>query len=177
MKSSFIPDVARLVTAARTGAPLADSPTHGEQHWRAVARTGLEIKNADRVVSGRVLFLFALLHDARRFTTEPDPEHGPRAADLAVDLRERAFFSLDDARMALLVEACQLHDTGATSHEPTVGACYDADRLQLTRMGITPDPALLSRPVSRVPSFIAKVAAFNDETHAWAELRHELTDH
>ena len=175
--AAFIPDLDRLVGAARTDAPLADSPTHGEQHWRAVARTGAEIRRSDPTVSGRVLFLFALLHDARRFTTEPDPEHGPRAADLAVELREKAFFSLDDTRMALLVEACQLHDTGATSHEPTVGACYDADRLQLTRVGITPDPKFLSRPVSRVPSFIAKVAAFNDETHAWTELRHELTEH
>ncbi|MCW2973896.1 MAG: hypothetical protein JWN72_2169, partial [Thermoleophilia bacterium] len=75
--AAFIPDLERLVRAARTDAPLADSPTHGEQHWRAVARTGIEIRRGDRLVSGRVLFLFALLHDARRFTTEPDPEHGP----------------------------------------------------------------------------------------------------
>lgn len=175
--AAFIPDLGRLVLAARTDAPLADSPTHGEQHWRAVARTGVEIKRADRLVSGRVLFLFALLHDARRFTTEPDPEHGPRAAGLAVELRERAWFSLDDKRMALLVEACQLHDTGAVSDEPTIGACYDSDRLQLVRLGITPDPQLLSRPVSRVPSFGAKVASFHDDALTWDDLRTELTEH
>jgi uncharacterized protein len=174
MTARFIPNLDRLVLAARTGAPLADSRTHGEQHWRAVGRTGLEIVRADDTVDGHVVFLFALLHDARRFTNQSDPEHGPRAAALAVELRDKAWFSLDDERMALLVEACQLHDTGAVSDEPTIGACYDADRLQLTRIGITPDPALLSRPVSRDPEFIERAAAYDAQTHSWKELLADL---
>ena len=33
---------------------------------------------------------------------------------------------------------------GLVSEDPTVGACWDADRLDLPRVGIQPDPALFS---------------------------------
>jgi uncharacterized protein len=45
----------------------------------------------------------------------------------------------------LLFEACRLHTDGLTSSEPTVQACWDADRLDLGRVGITPKP---NRPCS-----------------------------
>jgi uncharacterized protein len=174
MPSVFIPDLDLLLAEVREGATLIDSTHHGEQHWLAVARTGLEIRRADDQCDRKVLFLFALLHDARRELETRDPEHGPRAAGLALTLRERALFGIDDARMALLMEACQLHDTGAVSDEPSIGACYDADRLNLARLGITPDPSLLSRPVSRDPEFIARCAAFDSHDLSWEQLHHDL---
>lgn len=174
MPSVFIPDLDLLLAPVRAGATLIESEHHGEQHWLAVARAGLEIHRADAACDRKVLFLFALLHDARRELETRDPEHGARAAGLALELRERALFGIDDARMALLMEACQLHDTGAVSEEPTVGACYDADRLNLARLGITPDPSLLSRPVSRDAAFIERCAAFDSHELAWDQLLHDL---
>jgi uncharacterized protein len=36
------------------------------------------------------------------------------------------------------------HDRGLVSDDPTIGAAWDADRLDLTRLGIRPRAALLS---------------------------------
>lgn len=165
-----VPDLEALLARCRDGAVLLGSTHHGERHWRAVARTGIEIHRADPGCDPTVLLLFAVLHDARRFSEHRDPEHGPRAAVLASELLRDGVIRLDDARAALLDEACRLHDTGTVSDDPTIGACYDADRLQLQRLGITPDPALLSRPVSRDPAFVARCAPFDAAELTWAEL-------
>src|SRR5689334_2687085 len=144
-----IPNFDAFLDRCREGATLIDSSVHGERHWRAVARAAVEIRRADPAPDGTVLFLFAALHDARRELETRDPEHGPRAARLAEQLRADGVFVVDDERMAKLVEACELHDTGVVSDDPTIGACYDADRVNLTRLGFTIDHALLSRPVTR----------------------------
>ena len=51
--------------------------------------------------------------------------------------------------MEKLVFACQTHTDGETSNDPTVGVCFDADRLDLGRVGIEPDPELMSTPAGR----------------------------
>ena len=53
-------------------------------------------------------------------------------------LRGRLFRLDDDAAMRLLVVACEGHEKGRVSDDPTVGACWDADRLDLTRIGARP---------------------------------------
>jgi uncharacterized protein len=40
----------------------------------------------------------------------------------------------------LLQEACRLHTSAHRTGNPTIDACFDADRLDLGRVGITPDP-------------------------------------
>lgn len=172
--ATVVPDLEALVDACSSGAALVESDTHGERHWRAVARVGAELVAVDPEPDSDVLFLFALLHDARRELETRDPEHGPRAAVLAADLRERGLFQLDDDRFARLDEACRLHDTGAVSDDPTIGACYDADRINLTRLGFTIDHALLSRPVSRDDAFIDRCRPFAANPGTWAQLAHRL---
>jgi hypothetical protein len=39
--------------------------------------------------------------------------------------------------------------TGQLSTDPTVGVCFDADRLDLGRVGIEPDPELISTDAGR----------------------------
>ena len=41
------------------------------------------------------------------------------------------------------------HADGTVSSDPTVGACWDADRLDLPRVGITPRPELFSTEAAR----------------------------
>jgi hypothetical protein len=43
--------------------------------------------------------------------------------------------------------------------DPTVGACWDADRLDLPRVGVTVDPRLLSTAAARNLRHIAAVFA------------------
>jgi uncharacterized protein len=56
---------------------------------------------------------------------------------------------LDAARCKTLVTALSLHVDGLVSDDPTIGVCWDADRLHLWRIGVEPDPELLSTAAGR----------------------------
>jgi len=45
--------------------------------------------------------------------------------------------------------ACRIHNGGMPQSEPTLAVCLDADRLDLGRVGITPDPLRLSTATAR----------------------------
>lgn len=109
---------------------------HGIEHWARVMYNGLVL--ADQVgADRRVVTLFALFHDACRLNDGHDPHHGARGAELALSLRGK-LFDLDDSSMELLHYACVKHTDGLTAGDPTVQVCWDADRLDLERVGITP---------------------------------------
>ena len=44
----------------------------------------------------------------------------------------------------LLQEACRLHTIETRTGNPTIDACFDADRLDLWRVNVIPDPARLA---------------------------------
>ena len=77
-----------------------------------------------------------------------DHGHGLRGGDFARSLRG-TLIGLDDARFELLHAACALHTDGRTSGDPTLLACWDADRLDLGRVGITPLPHRLCTDAAR----------------------------
>jgi len=135
-----------LVAAVLPRAWRRESPWHGEVHWRCVAATGLELALASPGdgVDRPLVFCFGLLHDTRRENEAVDPAHGARAADFASDLRREGALDLDEERFAALVEALRLHSSGRVSGDPTIGTCWDADRLHLPRVSIEPNPALFS---------------------------------
>lgn len=121
-----------------------DSRWHGETHWRCVAATGLALASATRHVDAKLVFCFGLLHDTRRENEAVDPLHGARAASFANELRAEGVLVLEDEGFGTLVEALRLHSDGQVSTDPTIGTCWDADRLHLPRVSIQPDPALFS---------------------------------
>lgn len=120
---------------------------HGVTHWGRVCENGrlIAARNGARL---DIVELFALLHDACRFSDGRDREHGPRAAELAASLRGNAF-ELDDAGFALLQQACAEHTLGLIDADPTVQACWDADRLDLGRVRIIPRADRLCTEVAR----------------------------
>ena len=59
---------------------------HGIAHWARVLENGIRLA-AETGASVRVVQLFAILHDSRRLNEGWDPDHGPRAAAYAEDLR------------------------------------------------------------------------------------------
>ena len=87
----------------------------------------------------RVVELFCLLHDTQRHDEYRDPSHGRRAARYAKSLRG-VWFDLSDKEMELLTEALKYHSDGYTEADLTVQVCWDADRLDLGRVGIKPAP-------------------------------------
>lgn len=123
--------------------PLSRKSFHGPAHWKRVEKNGLILAphvNAEE----SVIRLFALFHDSCRQNESIDPGHGDRGADLAIQYRSAGAFVLEDRFMDLLVRACRKHTDGTVSRDPTIGACWDADRLDLARVGIIPNPHYLS---------------------------------
>jgi len=108
---------------------------------------GLRIAEANGA-DPEVVALFALFHDARRVNEYTDHGHGLRGGDLARELRG-SLVHLSGEQFDRLHEACRLHTRGFISAEPTLAACWDADRLDLGRVGITPDPDLLCSDAAR----------------------------
>lgn len=125
---------------------------HGVAHWARVRAIGLRLA-ARTGADARVVELFAFLHDSCRDNDGHDPDHGSRAADLARQLNDR-FLYLDSHRLSLLAIACRDHTRGYTSGDVTVLTCWDADRLDLGRIGIVPHPEHLCTDAARDPQMI-----------------------
>lgn len=85
---------------------------------------------------------FSVLHDCMRVNEHDDPAHGERASDYASRLRGYEIL-LNDDDFAILDYAIRWHTEGDNAINETVAACWDADRLDLKRLGIRPDPARL----------------------------------
>ncbi len=140
-------DPAEILRVILSDYPLRVFGDHGVTHWARVLENGLAI--AERTGADRdVVMLFALFHDARRLSEWDDEGHGLRGGVLARTLRG-SLVHLDDARFELLYEACRLHADGHTDGDVTLQTCWDADRLDLGRVGITPEPTLLSTSAAR----------------------------
>lgn len=153
-----------LVQLILSQLPVKPSGIHGVLHWARVlfnARELAELTGARQ----DVIEYFALLHDARRFNEWGDHQHGPRAAALAQQLRPH-WIGLDDAGFALLVDALKDHTGGESAQDITVGVCWDADRLDLMRVGIRPRPELLITPQAREEDRI--VTASKRAAEQWA---------
>ncbi len=140
-------DFPAIVAAILEGYVLPVHGDHGIVHWARVLENGLRIAEATGA-DREVVTLFALFHDSRRVNEDQDDDHGLRGGDLARSLRGE-LIHLDDDRFALLYEACRLHTDGHTIGDRTLLACWDADRLDLGRVGITPDPWRLGTEAGR----------------------------
>lgn len=125
---------------------------HGVAHWARVLENGLKLAEetgADR----EIVQLFAVFHDSRRINEMTDPGHGPRAAEFVAELRGSAF-ELDDHAFRLLYLACEGHTHERTHPDVTIQTCWDSDRLDLGRVGITPHPSRLCTEVAKQPAMI-----------------------
>ena len=125
---------------------------HGLEHWRRVERhalvLSLEVRNGvlafREEVNIKVVRLFAYFHDKCRVSNSFDLKHGERAADMLPSLRNTLLKDLSDHEFAMLSDACRYHTVKANVGEPTIDVCLDADRLDLPRVEIVPDPKLMA---------------------------------
>ena len=128
---------------------------HGFAHWMRVLHNGrllAETENANL----KIVELFCLLHDTQRQNEDRDPEHGPRAADYARAIRG-TLFDLKDDEMELLDEALRYHSDGYVEADITIQVCWDADRLDLGRVGIRPSYHKLCTATAKSP-FVMEAA-------------------
>lgn len=133
---------------------------HGPEHWRRVERNGLLIVSHSSALE-EVVRLFAVFHDSRREHDGWDTTHGERGAAYAASLRG-ILFDLPDAEFELLAFACTWHTHGQLSDDPTIGACWDADRLDLGRVGIKPEAQYMSTRVGKEIAALGSVESFMD---------------
>ncbi|WP_182871317.1 hypothetical protein [Stieleria mannarensis] len=125
---------------------------HGVAHWARVLENGLKLAEATGA-NVEVVSLFAVLHDSRRNNEVTDPEHGPRAAEFAAELRG-SVFDLEDHEFRLLYRACKGHTHERNHPDVTIQTCWDSDRLDLGRVGIMPHPSRLCTEVAKRPETI-----------------------
>ncbi len=153
MAVSFVPP--DLIKQIRSQFRLDWHGVHGAPHWARVHRHGVYL--APRMGADiRVVELFAFLHDSQRENDYTDPGHGERAADYAQWLRQRRMFELEASAMELLQRACRGHSNGGTVEDVTVQVCWDADRLDLGRVGKRPDSRYLCTHAAQDPAYLAK---------------------
>lgn len=159
-----------LVASLRQSFRLEWQGLHGSAHWARVRLNGLHLAHRNGA-NTRVIEYFAFLHDSCRENDGRDPEHGPRAACFACTIRTH-HIHLDDGEFTLLIAAIEGHTFRRNHEDVTVRTCWDADRLDLARVGTDPDPARL-----------CTAAARNRDTITWASekarhwLRHYCNSH
>lgn len=141
-----------LLDLIRGGFALNLNGIHGEAHWTRVCENGMRLAEhtgADL----QVIEYFAYLHDSKRQSDGWDRGHGQRAAEFVRSLSS-SFFTLCEEKLELLLYACRHHSDGLTQADITVQTCWDADRLDLGRIGVRPKPRYLCTPAAREPAMI-----------------------
>lgn len=141
-----------LIARLRQRFALPWTGIHGAAHWARVRVNGLQL--AERTgANRRVVELFAMIHDVCRDNDDRDPLHGARAAAFLLELRG-SVIAISDSECDLLTHACTHHTAGLIDADITVQTCWDADRLDLGRVGIRPDPRRLCTAAARNPRMI-----------------------
>jgi uncharacterized protein len=167
--ATVVRDVPALLEAVLARSTIKDSGVHGEVHWKRVAVAGARLAAGTPGADRLVVFLFAVLHDSQRVYEGYDAWHGRRAADLARNLLGGGGL-LFAGQLETLAHALEAHDEGYTTSNPTVGVCWDADRLCLWRIGVTPDPKLLSTPAAKDPETIRWARGLQGAFFEWPHL-------
>ena len=125
---------------------------HGLEHWLRVLINGrllAEETGADLAVVEH----FALVHDVMRENENMDLHHGPRAAEFTRSIAG-SWIKLEEHRLRKLIQACLYHSVGRLDRDITIQTCWDADRLDLGRVGMIPKSTYLGSSLARDPNFI-----------------------
>ncbi len=138
--------------------------THGILHWARVLENGRRLA-AVTGANVRIVELFAVFHDSQRINEGLDDGHGRRGAELARDLHGLQY-GLKDGDLELLIWACELHTEGQLKGDITVQTCWDADRLDLGRVGIIPEEEKLCTDGARDPDLLRWAIKRSEELFA-----------
>ena len=131
---------------------LSHNGHHGLEHWLRVLLNGrllAEQNGADL----EVVEHFALVHDVMRENENMDLHHGPRAAEFIRSIAG-SWIKLEQHQLHKLLQACRYHSVGRLDRDITIQTCWDADRLDLGRVGMIPKSTYLGSSLARDPNFI-----------------------
>ncbi len=125
---------------------------HGASHWSRVRINGLKLSETTGA-NTKIVELFAFLHDSKRLDDNYDLQHGLRAAEFISTINDSYLF-LNSQELDLLRYACIHHSEGKLIADITIQICWDADRLDLGRVGIKPNPNYLCTEAAKNPEII-----------------------
>jgi len=128
------------------------SGIHGVSHWQRVQENGLKLADTNGADLD-IVTLFALLHDCCRQNDGRDIDHGPRAAEFVETLIGRQIQG-DSQLLELLLTAIRDHTRVIHTDDMTVGTCWDADRLDIGRIGRMPDKRFFNTDAARDDALI-----------------------
>jgi uncharacterized protein len=132
---------------------LGLNTTHGYSHWMRVCENGLRLASMNGA-DKRTIILFSFIHDVARENDGYDYQHGPLGASLLRSEIQGRYLHLDEDDLDRLAEAIAGHTNGHCMADLTVQTCWDADRLDLGRAGIEPDPDRLCTVEARDPEIM-----------------------
>ena len=155
----FTPEVSNVVTQDTINYccqlyKLDHFGDHGFIHWMRVLFNG-RLLASKTGANLKIVELFCLLHDTHRHDEWSDPEHGARAADFVAELFSQPNnpfkVQLSDKELSILLRALRYHTGGmpSQSNGVTIGTCWDADRLDIDRVGLYPKAKYLSTKHAR----------------------------
>ncbi|MBN1923046.1 MAG: hypothetical protein JW892_17500 [Anaerolineae bacterium] len=143
-------------------AGIPTGTSHDIGHFLNVERNGLYLARHTSGASQEVISLFALLHDSQRHTG-PEKEHGIRADIFARNLRDLGYLdAMQTQDFENLSFALRWHSDPILTREPTIGACLDADRLELSRYWMAPSPEMMNTEAGKAIA----MQFYPDQIHA-----------
>lgn len=165
-----VPDFAALVRAVVRASTSKGSTVHGVRHWKQTMWASCRLLAEEPRADPAVALVFGLVHDCLRVLEAADPEHGLRAARLVIELVREHLLDLSDDQLEMVKAACEHHSESLWTSNPTVGICWDADRVGLWRLGLRPEPTGMSLARMRDSHRIAQFRAIGDLTIGWQQL-------
>jgi uncharacterized protein len=160
LQESLSQETRLVIDAVKAQYRLDWNGIHGISHWMRVYENGMRLASktgADK----RIVELFAFLHDSCRKNDNEDSAHGARAASF-IDTLQGTVLNLDQQSLETLKAACINHSLETCRGNATMQTCYDADRLDLGRRGVSIEPD---------PEYLCTEAAKDPETIRWAYQR------
>ena len=125
---------------------LGEDSLHGPEHWDQVWHNCQVLAEVTPGVDIEVCFLFSMYHDMLRVDENRDKHHGVRAMKRLMTTP----LDLTHYQKAQLLTAIGMHSDGMTSTDPTIGVCWDADRMDLPRVGVIPEARYMSTEAGRL---------------------------
>ena len=125
---------------------VLQSRLHGLDHSFRVWKNAQMLTGMEPTADLEVIALYSLFHDSMRLNDGADLGHGLRGFKLWERINQRLELDqfLSQRQNEQFFEACAEHSDGQRSTDPTIAVCWDADRLDLHRMGIWPDARFMS---------------------------------
>ena len=110
------------------------------------------------------------MHAAIIAARPPAARRTTKHVELAALARELCgeLFTASEHQLTLLEEACCGHSDGHLLADVTVQTCWDADRLDLARVGIIPDASKLCTEAARSPALIERAMERSERWSRWS---------